>query len=101
MPCTNNDNKSCMLELGKQNATAIYPTRDIIRKDGKIVHSHHAKPGDCLQHNLVGRAGRSLSCACHLGFRILNLSKKNTEYVYTKSVDYTDFTNTRFACTTK
>ena len=51
-----------MLELGKQNATAIYPTRDIIRTDGKIVHSHHAKPGDCLQHNLVGRAGRSLSC---------------------------------------
>ena len=57
LPCTNNDNKSCMLELGKQNAT-----RDIIRPDGKIVHSHHAKPGDCLQHNLVGRAGRSLSC---------------------------------------
>ena len=57
LPCTNNDNKSCMLELGKQNAT-----RNIIRPNGKIVHSHHAKPGDCLQHNLVGRAGRSLSC---------------------------------------
>ena len=29
------------------------PKQDIIRTDGKIVHSHHAKPSDCLQHNPV------------------------------------------------
>ena len=48
LSCTNIDNKSCMLEWEMQQ-----PKQDIIRTDGKIVHSHHAKPSDCLQHNPV------------------------------------------------